>query len=265
MKPIRRQTWYILLGLGLIVALGAILAMTFDSGLGDSNDPTVRSKDLVAGTGEEAVRFATVRVHYTGWLMDGKKFDSSLDRGQPFEFVLGAGQVIPGWEMGVEGMRVGGKRELVIPPQLAYGPQGAGRVIPPNATLRFEVELLGVTPPPFVSIDNSELKAKLAAGVKIIDIRRPDEWKQTGVIEGSHLLTAFDERGRFVPTFPSEIAKLVKQDEEFMVICRTGNRTAALANALATQGGYARVLNVKDGITRWIGNGGKVTKALGVK
>lgn len=263
MKSIPRQTWYIL-GLGLVIALGAILVITVGSGPGNSNDPKVQSKDLVTGTGEQAVRFATVRVHYTGWLTDGKKFDSSLDRGEPFEFMLGAGQVIPGWEMGVEGMKVGGKRELVIPPQLAYGPRGAGGVIPPNATLRFEVELLGVTPPPFTTIDNPELKTKLAAGVKLIDIRRPDEWKQTGIIEGSHLLTAFDERGRFVPTFPSEIAKLVKQDEEFMVICRTGHRSSALANALATQGGYTRVLNVKDGITSWIKTGGKVTKELGV-
>ena len=98
--------------------------------------------DVKEGDGAEATDGKTVVVHYTGWLSDGTKFDSSLDRGQPFEFVLGAGNVIPGWEQGVAGMKVGGTRRLTIPPALGYGEQGAGGVIPPNATLLFEVELL---------------------------------------------------------------------------------------------------------------------------
>lgn len=101
-------------------------------------------KDIVVGDGEAAVAGKTVVVHYTGWLLDGAKFDSSVDRGTPFEFPLGAGRVIKGWEEGVSGMNIGGKRELIIPPDLGYGAQGAGGVIPPNATLKFEVELLGL-------------------------------------------------------------------------------------------------------------------------
>ncbi len=111
-------------------------AMTTESGL--------KYEDLVVGTGESPKPGQNVTVHYTGTLDDGRKFDSSLDRNQPFTFQIGVGQVIKGWDEGVMSMKVGGKRKLVIPPQLGYGARGAGGVIPPNATLVFEVELLGI-------------------------------------------------------------------------------------------------------------------------
>ena len=100
--------------------------------------------DLRVGDGEIAQANLTASVHYTGWLTDGTKFDSSLDRGEPFSFRIGAHQVIRGWDEGVQGMRIGGKRKLVIPPDMGYGATGAPPVIPPNATLVFEVELLGL-------------------------------------------------------------------------------------------------------------------------
>jgi peptidylprolyl isomerase len=100
--------------------------------------------DLAAGKGAHPKKGQRVVVHYTGWLENGDKFDSSVDRGDPFEFQIGIGQVIRGWDEGVMTMKVGGKRKLIIPPDLAYGQRGAGGVIPPDATLVFEVELLGL-------------------------------------------------------------------------------------------------------------------------
>ncbi|MGC7403681.1 FKBP-type peptidyl-prolyl cis-trans isomerase [Pandoraea pneumonica] len=109
-----------------------------------TTDSGLQYDDLQVGDGAEATPGQTVTVHYTGWLTDGKKFDSSKDRNDPFAFVLGGGMVIRGWDEGVAGMKVGGKRKLIIPAELGYGARGAGGVIPPNATLVFEVELLDV-------------------------------------------------------------------------------------------------------------------------
>jgi FKBP-type peptidyl-prolyl cis-trans isomerase FkpA len=104
---------------------------------------TLQMEDLMVGTGPEAKKGQTVSVHYTGWLTDGKKFDSSKDHGRPFSFALGRGQVIQGWDEGVVGMKVGGRRKLTIPPEMGYGKQGFPGAISPDATLVFEVELLG--------------------------------------------------------------------------------------------------------------------------
>ncbi|MCW2743418.1 MAG: peptidyl-prolyl isomerase, FKBP-type peptidyl-prolyl cis-trans isomerase FkpA [Blastococcus sp.] len=110
--------------------------------MADAN--ALQIEDLQVGTGDEATAGRPVTVHYRGTLTNGTKFDASYDRGEPFTFHLGAGQVIKGWDQGVAGMKVGGKRKLTIPPALGYGARGAGNVIPPNSTLVFEVELLKV-------------------------------------------------------------------------------------------------------------------------
>ena len=144
-----------LLVLAFVAILGVACGSSSDSDTKTDSDSGVNMADetittasglqiktIVVGTGDKAEVGKTAVVHYTGWLLDGTKFDSSVDRGTPFEFLLGAGRVIKGWDGGVATMNVGGKVELIIPTDLAYGASGAGGVIPANATLKFEVELL---------------------------------------------------------------------------------------------------------------------------
>lgn len=148
-----------LLGIFSILLLGLVgfmLSLNKSSSEETNNQPeqkeetapmpseTLQIEDIIVGEGKEATAGKLISVHYTGTLLDGTKFDSSLDRGEPFEFVLGTGQVIQGWDQGFNGMKVGGKRKLIIPPELGYGDRGAGASIPPNSTLVFEVELLDV-------------------------------------------------------------------------------------------------------------------------
>jgi FKBP-type peptidyl-prolyl cis-trans isomerase len=126
------------------VALAADAGPAKTTGKGTKTASGLQYWELKKGTGAVAKKDQTVKVHYTGWLTDGKKFDSSVDRGEPIEFKLGAGMVIPGWDEGIAGMKVGGKRQLRIPPDLAYGAHSPSPLIPPNSTLVFDVELVGV-------------------------------------------------------------------------------------------------------------------------
>ncbi len=144
-----RHIWLSALALaGLCLLQTAFAQRTADDKKKEKKVITTKSglqyQDLKEGTGDAAKKGDTVEVHYTGWLKDGKKFDSSVDRGRPFPFQLGAGRVIKGWDEGVAGMKVGGRRRITIPPDMAYGKRGAGGVIGPDETLVFVVDLLGV-------------------------------------------------------------------------------------------------------------------------
>jgi FKBP-type peptidyl-prolyl cis-trans isomerase FkpA len=155
-RAAKRRKQQITFGLFLLMIVAVIIGLNWDKifikkiPIGDSDAEMITTasglqyQDLIIGEGDVAKPGDLVGVDYTGWLVDDTKFDSSLDRNQPFEFELGSGTVIAGWDEGVAGMKVGGKRKLTIPPELGYGDQGAGGVIPPGATLVFEVDLLEI-------------------------------------------------------------------------------------------------------------------------
>ncbi|MGB2159852.1 MAG: FKBP-type peptidyl-prolyl cis-trans isomerase [Candidatus Puniceispirillaceae bacterium] len=209
---------------------------------------------ITEGDGAVAEVGTRVSVHYEGRLEDGEIFDASRPRGQPFAFTIGAGQVIRGWEQGVDGMKIGETRRLTIPPELGYGAAGAGGVIPPNATLVFEIELLDVSIPVTLAEATPEglLQAR-ADGVVIIDIRREEEWHETGIIEGAETVTAFQASGQVDPGFLDGFRALAPSpDTPIMLYCRSGSRTASLGNALIEQLGFTDVTHLTDGIFGWI-------------
>ena len=209
---------------------------------------------ITEGDGAVAEIGTRVSVHYEGRLEDGEVFDASRPRGQAFAFTIGAGQVIRGWEDGVAGMKIGETRRLTIPPELGYGAAGAGGVIPPNATLIFEIELLDVTAA--ITLGEATPDALLTAqaeGVVVIDIRREDEWRETGIIAGAETVTAFQADGRVDPDFLDNFRSLApSRDTPIMLYCRSGNRTTGLGNALIEQLGFTDVTHLSDGINGWL-------------
>ena len=230
----------------------AILTL-FNGNLAFSSENELKITINQNGSGDSAETGMSVSVHYTGKLEDGTVFDSSIPRGQPFTFTLGAGQVIKGWDLGVEGMKIGEKRSLVIPPHLGYGIRGAGATIPPNATLIFDIELLEVTMPITLRdlSPNDFIDAQENGGI-VIDIRREEEWKETGILQGSNTITAFTKDGNIHPDFPKKFFDLINDiDVPILLYCRTGNRTGILGQALIDQVGQTNVSHLSEGIVGW--------------
>ena len=212
------------------------------------------SYEIVAdGNGEVARQGMQISVHYQGRLTAGTVFDDSKKRGKPISFILGSGQVIPGWEKGIDGMRVGEKRVLTIPPELGYGAAGAGSLIPPDANLIFDVELVAVSViQKLANAEPIDLKAARDSGVAVVDIRRPEEWSSTGIIAGSHTITAFRKSGQVHPDFLSKFKAIVPTpDTSVILYCRTGNRTGIIGSALVQQLGYTNVTHLTKGIVGW--------------
>lgn len=238
----------------LMIGLYMLILTPFAAMAQDASGMQV--KDVKTGEGDVVQLHSNATVHYTGYLMDGTKFDSSVDRDQPFTFIVGVGSVIRGWDQGVQGMRVGGKRELIIPPELAYGARGAGEAIPPNATLRFEVELLAVDGPRYQNVDAAQVAQLRSDGAKVVDIRTPGEWQQTGVIDGASLIQAFGANGRIIENFPPNFEAAVTREDAVIIVGSGDDQRAALvALILVERAGYETVYNLAGGVEGWSADG----------
>ena len=200
-----------------------------------------------------------ISVHYEGKLTDGIVFDVSFSRERPVSFILRKGEVIKGWNLGIEGMASGEIRRLIIPPEMGYRTKAAGDLIPPNVTPIFEVELLAVSRPlELRQMNPDELQEAQAQGAVIIDIRREDEWQTTGIIDGAKTITAFTKDGRLHQEFQEKFLSLAPSlKAQIVLYCRTGNRTTKLGNALVNQLGYSNLSHLRNGITGWFKSGRK--------
>jgi peptidylprolyl isomerase len=206
----------------------------------------------IPGTGIEIQNHFKVHVNYRGTLENGTEFDSSYKRNQPFIFQIGLRQVILGWEKGLMGMKVGGKRTIKIPSELGYGSKGAGQLIPPDATLIFELEIVDAFEPGYVKIFSNDLIKKQKEGLILIDIRTQKELKNTGIIEGSLELTAFDLQGNFNPNFLNTYQTAVTNEDHVVFISNEGEISAILANGFVEQLDFKNIYTLVGGIQNWI-------------
>ncbi len=200
------------------------------------------------GKGISIVNHSKITVHYKGFLENGTLFDSSYKREKPFQFQIGTNQVIEGWEIGLIGMKIGGKRTFIIPSDLAYGEKGAGDLIPPNSKLIFEVEIIDIKPPSYKMVKVNELKKKLDRGFIIIDIRNKKEWEETGTIPGSIKLTAFDENGRFLNNFLKSFQSRFTNSDHIIFVSDHGDISSILANGFVEQLGAKNMYSLEGGI-----------------
>ena len=217
-------------------------------------------KNNIEGEGIEIINHSKIQVHYLGKFKDGTKFDSSYDRGEPLSFQIGLSQVIEGWEKGLMGMKVEGKRTLIIPPELAYGERGAGDLIPPNTTLIFDIEIIDVQPPMYSLVTTDEIKSLQKDNYKFIDIRTKKERDNTGIIPDSLELTAFDIYGNFVPEFMKTFQNLVDLNDNVVFVSNEGDIASILANGFAEQLGATNMHALKGGIQQLIKDNYKLIK-----
>ncbi len=235
-----------------------IFVFLFICNLSFANDVEILSD--IPGNGLDIEEHYKVTVNYRGFLENGIEFDSSFKRNQPFIFQIGLRQVIPGWEIGLRNIRVGGKRKIKIPPNLAYGAKGVGELIPPNSTLIFEIEVINATPPSYKKVFPYQLSNKKKDGFKIIDIRTLEEREETGIIKGSLEMTAFDNLGNFNSEFVKFFEKKIKPKDHVIFVSKKGDISSILANGFVEQLGKKNIYTLVGGIEKWILEGRKLKK-----
>lgn len=216
-------------------------------------------REIEVGDGDTAVDGTRVTVQYVGYLTDGTQFDSSYKLGRPFSFTLGLGEVIRGWDLGIRGMRVGGRRELLVPPSLAYGDKGASDVVPPGATLRYEIELLKVEGATFTPIAADVLKGELGT-VKVIDIRPESRRAETGTIAGSIAIVAFDEKGVLNRAFLARLLDVATKTDAIVLVDDDGRRARYMGTFLTQNAGFSKLTGLDGGLDSWSAKGYPLTK-----
>ena len=205
--------------------------------------------DEVKGTGIEIVNHSKVSVHYIGKLEDQSEFDNSYKRNEYFKFQVGTRQVIQGWEIGLLGMQVGGKRTIFIPYELAYGDNGAGNIIPPKSNLIFDIEVFEIIPPQYKELDSLQLKLAMTDDqFKIFDIRIIEEVKKSGIIPGSILSTAFDKQGNFIQKFLNDYQEIINPGDKVLFVSQNGQISSILANGFVEQLKQNNIYHLKNGI-----------------
>ena len=213
----------------------------------------------IQGKGLEIKNHYKVHVHYRGFLENGEEFDSSYKRNEPLIFQIGLRQVIDGWEKGLIGMRVGGQRKIQIPPNLAYGSKGAGKIVPPNSTLIFDILIIDAIKPGYIVMKSSELSYK-KNGMILVDIRTKKDQNYTGIIEGSNEITAFDLAGNFKPNFINKLKEISNNKDKIIFISNSGDISSILANGFYEKLGYENIFSLEGGIQNWINEKRKLYK-----
>lgn len=201
------------------------------------------------GKGNEVINHSKVSVHYIGKLEDQTEFDNSYKRGKLFKFQIGTRQVISGWETGLLGMKVGGKRTIFIPYELAYGETGAGDLIPPKSNLIFEIEVFEVIPPRYKELDSYQLKLAITDNnFKIVDIRSVEDIEQSGKIPTSIILTAFDKDGGFMENFFIQYQETIKPEDKVVFVSQDGVVSSILANGFVERLKKNNIYHLKKGV-----------------
>ena len=212
----------------------------------------------IPGSGIKIKNHYKITAHYIGTLDDGTEFDNSFKINKPIKFQIGLRKVIPGWDIALMGMQVGGKRKIKIPPSLAYGKKGVKDLIPPNSTLIFEVEIIDIETPGYKEIDPEEFVSMQKKGLIVIDIRTEEERGKTGVISDSYPLTAFDSQGNLDPNFIIKFQSIATTEDYVVFVSDQGEISSILANGFVERLGRRNVYSLKGGIHEWMSQGNNI-------